>query len=34
MIGYYEKFGYADAGVSASTHGGGLWHEMRLDLKP
>ena len=34
MIGYYKKFGYADAGVSASTHGGGRWHEMRLDLKP
>lgn len=34
MIGYYEKFGYADAGVSASIHGGGRWHEMRLDLKP
>ena len=32
MIGYYEKFGYEDAGVSASTHGGGRWHEMRLNL--
>lgn len=32
MISYYEKFGYEEAGASASTHGGGRWHEMRLDL--
>ena len=32
MIGYYQRFGYEDAGVSASTHGGGRWHEMRLNL--
>lgn len=33
LIGYYEKFGYQDTGVSASNHGGGRWHEMRLDLR-
>lgn len=29
-IGFYERFGYADEGVSPSQHGGTLWHEMRL----
>ena len=32
VIDYYKKFGYQDGGVSASTHGGGHWHEMYLDL--
>lgn len=30
-IAYYEKFGFADEGVSqSSTHGGAVWHQMRL----
>ena len=30
-IGYYGKFGFADEGVSPnSTHGGVVWHQMRL----
>ena len=32
MIAYYRRFGYEDGGVSASTHGGGRWHEMHLNL--
>ena len=28
LIGYYRKFGFEDAGLSASTHGGFAWHEM------
>jgi len=30
MIGYYRRFGFVDEGVSASTHGGALWHDMTL----
>lgn len=30
MVHYYAKFGFADEGVSDSTHGGVVWHEMRL----
>lgn len=30
MIGYYSKFGFADEGVSQSTHGGEVWNQMRL----
>lgn len=30
MVRYYGKFGFADEGVSASTHGGAVWHQMRL----
>lgn len=29
---YYGRFGYVSQGVSASTHGGATWHDMRLDL--
>lgn len=30
LIHYYAKFGFADEGVSASAHGGAVWHQMRL----
>jgi predicted N-acetyltransferase YhbS len=31
LVPYYAKFGFADEGVSeASTHGGAVWHQMRL----
>lgn len=31
LIGYYAQFGFRDEGVSAhSTHGGAVWHQMRL----
>ena len=30
-IAYYSKFGFVDQGVSAeSTHGGAVWHQMRV----
>lgn len=32
LITYYAKFGFEDRGLSASTHGGAIWHEMCLDL--
>ena len=30
LIHYYEKFGFRNEGVSASTHGGVVWYDMRL----
>ncbi|MDL2294120.1 GNAT family N-acetyltransferase [Ruminococcaceae bacterium OttesenSCG-928-D13] len=30
LVHYYEKFGYVNAGLSASTHGGAVWYDMRL----
>lgn len=31
LIPYYARFGFHDEGVSAySTHGGAVWHQMRL----
>jgi len=32
LVPFYACFGFADAGRSASTHGGAVWHEMRADL--
>ena len=32
LIAYYERLGFAHAGLSRSTHGGAEWHEMRLVL--
>ena len=29
LLPYYAKFGFVDEGVSASTHGGAVWHQMR-----
>jgi len=30
LIHYYKKFGFVDEGISGSTHGGAVWHQMRL----
>ncbi|MDJ1496190.1 GNAT family N-acetyltransferase [Cytophagaceae bacterium DM2B3-1] len=30
LISYYEKFGFADLGISQSVHGGEVWHDMIL----
>lgn len=30
LLHYYAKFGFVDEGVSGSTHGGVVWHQMRL----
>ena len=30
LIPYYAGFGFEDEGVSGSTHGGVVWHQMRL----
>lgn len=30
LVHYYETFGYRSEGVSASTHGGAIWYDMRL----
>ena len=32
LIGYYQKFGYVNLGVSASVHGGTVWYDMILEL--
>ncbi len=31
-IAYYQHFGFRDLGISASVHGGAVWHDMILDL--
>lgn len=33
LIGFYEKIGFMNRGLSASTHGGVTWYEMILSLK-
>ena len=30
LIPFYARFGFADEGVSVSSHGGAVWHQMRL----
>lgn len=32
LIHYYEKFGFVNKGVSDSSHGGAVWHNMYLKL--
>jgi len=34
LIPFYGRFGFMGEGVSSSTHGGVVWHQMRLRLKP
>lgn len=34
LVHYYAKVGFVDEGVSESTHGGAVWHEMRLAFGP
>lgn len=29
LVHYYAEFGFVDEGVSSSTHGGVVWHQMR-----
>lgn len=31
LIGYYERFGYRNLGVSQSVHGGAIWYDMILE---
>jgi len=33
LLPYYAKFGFADEGISDSTHGNVRWHEMRLTFE-
>lgn len=30
LVHYYAKFGFVDEGISDSSHGGVVWHQMRL----
>ena len=30
LVGYYQQFDFADLGISASVHGGEVWHDMAL----
>lgn len=32
LVHYYAKFGFEDEGVSDSSHGGVVWHQMRLSF--
>lgn len=32
LVPFYSRLGFADRGISASTHGGAVWHEMGLVL--
>lgn len=32
MVDYYARHGFRDNGISASSHGGAMWHEMILPL--
>lgn len=33
LVPYYAKFGFVDEGISdKSTHGGAIWHQMRLSF--
>mgnify|MGYP001051621334 CR=1 FL=1 len=32
LVPYYEKFGFTDRGISASVHGGEVWHDMTIKL--
>ena len=32
LLPYYAKFGFVDEGLSASTHGGAVWYDMRLSF--
>ncbi len=32
LVGFYARLGFVDEGTSASTHGGVVWHQMRLSF--
>ncbi|WFS63722.1 GNAT family N-acetyltransferase [Pseudodesulfovibrio thermohalotolerans] len=33
LVPYYARFGFADDGLSSSSHGGAVWHAMTLELE-
>lgn len=33
LVHYYAQFGFQDEGISSSTHGGVVWHQMRLEFE-
>lgn len=33
LIGFYERFGYKNMGISGSVHGGAVWYDMILELE-
>lgn len=33
LIGFYERFGFVNEGISGSEHGGALWYQMRLQFE-
>lgn len=33
LIGFYERFGYRNLGVSQSVHGGAVWYDMILEFE-
>ncbi len=32
LVHYYAKFGFVSEGISGSTHGNVVWHQMRLSF--
>ena len=32
LVGFYERFGFRDEGLSNSSHGGARWHQMRRGI--
>ncbi|NBH70942.1 GNAT family N-acetyltransferase [Clostridiaceae bacterium] len=32
LIGFYERFGYQNLGISGSVHGGAVWYDMILEF--
>lgn len=32
LIGFYERFGYKNLGLSQSVHGGAVWYDMILEF--
>lgn len=34
LVAYYEKLGFYNAGLSRSVHGGAVWYDMKIDLRP
>ncbi|MEE1230107.1 MAG: GNAT family N-acetyltransferase, partial [Phascolarctobacterium sp.] len=32
LVHYYAKFGFVDEGISDSTHGNVVWHQMRVSF--
>ena len=32
LIPFYSEFGFVDEGISLSTHGNVVWHQMRYEI--